>query len=271
MTVVLEARPYLADGFSGRGPGLVLEGLADSPGRLLAALGDEQARELFQFCRENASLLGSAFHRGLLRFAMGQTEIGGLGDDMAALDRLGIATSSGDGGTLALGPTAGGAGPFFAEMARLSDALARGEIGGREFGYRAGARLMELELEADVLADWERRGPVDPGVGHNGTRILHTHDLHVAGRSAATKAILFYTPPGVANPPHEHHNLISVKRVLKGRYHVRNQAALQPKAGGRTVLAEKACDSTEPLDASSAAVQSLRAEFDFESSYWAAT
>ena len=55
----------------------------------------------------------------------------------------------------------------------------------------------------------------------------------------------------------------------KGRYHVRNQAALQPKAGGRTVLAEKACESTEPLDASSPAVQSLRAEFDFQSPYWA--
>jgi hypothetical protein len=55
----------------------------------------------------------------------------------------------------------------------------------------------------------------------------------------------------------------------KGRYHVRNQAALQPKDGGRTVLAEKACESTEPLNASSAAVQSLRAEFDFESPYWA--
>jgi len=55
----------------------------------------------------------------------------------------------------------------------------------------------------------------------------------------------------------------------KGHYHVRNQAALQPKAGGRTVLAEKACESTEPLDASSVAVQSLRAEFDFQSPYWA--
>lgn len=55
----------------------------------------------------------------------------------------------------------------------------------------------------------------------------------------------------------------------KGRYHVRNQAALQPKAGGRTVLAEKACESSEPLGASSAAVQSLRAEFNFESPYWA--
>ena len=54
----------------------------------------------------------------------------------------------------------------------------------------------------------------------------------------------------------------------KGRYHVRNQAALQPKVGGRTVLAEKACESTEPLDALSAAVQSLRAEFDFQSPYW---
>lgn len=55
----------------------------------------------------------------------------------------------------------------------------------------------------------------------------------------------------------------------RGNYHVRNQAALQPQAGGRTVLAEKACDSTELLDATSAAVQSLRAEFDFQSAYWA--
>jgi hypothetical protein len=80
---------------------------------------------------------------------------------------------------------------------------------------------MELELEADVLADWDRQGPSDPGIGHNGTRVLHSRDLPVSGRAAAIKAILFYTPPGVSNPPHEHHNLISVKRVLKGRYHVR--------------------------------------------------
>jgi hypothetical protein len=112
-------------------------------------------------------------------------------------------------------------GPLFAELSRLSDELAGGRIGGRELARRTGARLMELELEVDVLADWEHQGPVDPGLGHNGTRILHRRDLRFGGRPGATEAILFYTPPGVTNPPHEHHNLISIKRVLKGSYHVR--------------------------------------------------
>lgn len=111
-------------------------------------------------------------------------------------------------------------GPLFDELAVLSEDLIRGRITARGFTRRADARLLELELEPDVLADWDRQGPVDPGIGHNGTRILDSRDLP-AGRAAAIKAILFYTPPGVSNPPHEHHNLISVKRVLKGRYHVR--------------------------------------------------
>src|SRR4029453_19094435 len=38
-TLVLEARPFLADGIAGRGHGLVLEGLADAPGRLAGAPG----------------------------------------------------------------------------------------------------------------------------------------------------------------------------------------------------------------------------------------
>jgi len=118
-------------------------------------------------------------------------------------------------------PPADPVGPLFAEMARLSDDLAGGRLTGRGFARRAGARLLELELEADVLADWERQGPVDPGIGHNGTRILDRRDLRFGGRSGAIEAILFYTPPGVTNPPHEHHNLISIKRVLKGSYHVR--------------------------------------------------
>lgn len=118
-------------------------------------------------------------------------------------------------------PSEAAMGPFFAELSRLSDDLARGRVTGREFAHRAGARLMELELEADVLADWEHQGPVDPGIGHNGTRVLHKRDLRFGGRPGFTQAILFYTPAGVANPPHEHHNLLSVKRVLKGSYHVR--------------------------------------------------
>jgi hypothetical protein len=115
----------------------------------------------------------------------------------------------------------GATGPLFDELAVLSEDLIGGRITGRGFTRRADARLMELELEADVLADWSRQGPSDPGVGHNGTRVLHSRDLPAAGRASSIKAILFYTPPGVSNPPHEHHNMISIKRVLKGHYHVR--------------------------------------------------
>lgn len=115
----------------------------------------------------------------------------------------------------------GAIGPLFDELVVLSEDLIEGRITGRGFARRADARLMELELEADVLADWDRQGPVDPGIGHNGTRVLHSRDLPAGDRSSSVKAILFYTPGGVSNPPHEHHNLISVKRVLKGRYHVR--------------------------------------------------
>lgn len=118
-------------------------------------------------------------------------------------------------------PSDAAVGPFFDKVARLSERMARGEIDGIEFVHQAGARLMELELEQDVLADWTRRGPDEIGVGENGFRTIHSRPLRFGRRPAATKAILFYTPPGVTNPPHEHHNLMSVKRVLKGRYHVR--------------------------------------------------
>jgi hypothetical protein len=117
--------------------------------------------------------------------------------------------------------TASATGPFFDKVSRLSERLARGEITGIEFCHQAGARLMELELEQDVLADWTRRGPDEIGVGTNGFRTIHSRPLRFAGGPGATKAILFYTPPGITNPPHEHHNLMSVKRVLKGSYHVR--------------------------------------------------
>jgi len=112
-------------------------------------------------------------------------------------------------------------GPFFTEMSRLSDDLAGGRMSGHGFARRTGARLMELELEDDVLADWEQQGPADPGIGHNGTRVIHRRDLRFGGRPGVVEAILFYTPAGVTNPPHEHHNLISIKRVLRGSYHVR--------------------------------------------------
>jgi hypothetical protein len=130
-------------------------------------------------------------------------------------------------------------GPFFAEMSRLSDDLARGHMSGREFAHRAGARLMELELEDDVLADWERQGPADPGIGHNGTRIIDRRALRFGGRPGEVAAILFYTPAGVTNPPHEHHNLISVKRVLKGSYHVRQYERVRRVEPGVIAIRQK--------------------------------
>jgi hypothetical protein len=112
-------------------------------------------------------------------------------------------------------------GPLFREISTMADELARRRSGAREFARIVGARLMELELEDDVLANWERRGPDDPGIGRNGTRVLARRALELAGGPGSVQAILFYTPAGVSNPPHEHHNLLSVKRVLKGSYHVR--------------------------------------------------
>src|SRR5690349_20149852 len=51
---VLEARSHLLDGASGRGPGLVLSGLAEAPHRLAEALGEEGARGVYRFTQENA-------------------------------------------------------------------------------------------------------------------------------------------------------------------------------------------------------------------------
>jgi len=112
-------------------------------------------------------------------------------------------------------------GPLFRDVADLTDQLARHRITAHDHARRVGAHLLELELEDDVLADWARQGPDDPGVGRNGTRILHRRKLALDGGLGEVMAILFYTPEGVSNPPHEHHNLISIKRVLKGSYHVR--------------------------------------------------
>jgi hypothetical protein len=121
----------------------------------------------------------------------------------------------------ALGAAPASAGGWFAAIARLSGDLAAGRITADGFARRADACLLELELEDDVLAAWQTAGPVDPGIGHNGTRVIEKRELRFPGRDGAVEAILFYTPAGVTNPPHEHHNLVSIKRVLKGRYHVR--------------------------------------------------
>jgi hypothetical protein len=124
-------------------------------------------------------------------------------------------------------PGDAGTGRLFTQLAQLSDQLVAGAIAPREFAARADDRLMELELEPDVLADWEERGPERRVEGMNGYRAIHTRRLAFDDRGGALKAVLFYTPAGTSNPPHEHHNLISVKRVLKGNYHVREYERLR--------------------------------------------
>jgi len=124
-------------------------------------------------------------------------------------------------------PPEGGLGPFYRHIDRLSEEFARGRISGREYVHLAGARLMELELEQDVLDDWTRHGPVDRGVGRNGFRTIHTRPLHGVHPGGVAKAILFFSPPHTSHPPHEHHNLMSCKRVLMGTYHVRQYERLR--------------------------------------------
>lgn len=128
------------------------------------------------------------------------------------------------------------AGPWFDELARLTDELGRARLSAHAFTRRVSARLLELELEPDVLADWERAGPVDPGIGRNGTRVLARRELALSGHPGTVQAIVFYTPAGVTNPPHEHHNLISIKRVLKGSYHVREYERVRRVAPGAIAI-----------------------------------
>jgi hypothetical protein len=130
----------------------------------------------------------------------------------------------------------GATGSLFGHLARLADQLVAGAITPRDFVARGGERLLELELELDVLAEWEERGPDIPGEGRNGYRVIHTRRLPFRGRAGAMKAVLFYTPAWTSNPPHEHHNLMSVKRVLVGSYHVREYERLQRLAPGAIAI-----------------------------------
>jgi hypothetical protein len=124
------------------------------------------------------------------------------------------------------------AGRFFEEMTRLADDLARGGIDPRGYADRVGARLMELELDGELMEAWREKGPDFREVGRNGYRVLHTQPLGFAGGPGSAKAVLFYTPARVTNPPHEHHNLISCKRVLVGSYHVRQYERVRTVAPG---------------------------------------
>jgi hypothetical protein len=121
----------------------------------------------------------------------------------------------------------GSLGPFFTKLSQSSDKLMRGELTSGAFIKDMSARLMELELEEDVLEHWRQVGPDIDGEGDNGYRVIHARELRFGDRPGVAKAVLFYTPRGASNPPHEHHNIVSTKRVLKGSYHVRQYERLR--------------------------------------------
>ena len=113
-------------------------------------------------------------------------------------------------------------GPFNDRLTALFRAIERGEISDEALIREVSRSLQELELEHDVMEEWQAKGSTIDGAGGNGYRIVHDIPLVLPGPDAGSgQAILFYTPPGISNPPHEHHNLISTKRILLGSYHVR--------------------------------------------------
>lgn len=91
---VLEAKPRLGEGASGRDPGLVHVGTVEPPESLAHALGPERAREYLQFSRRSAALLrerAPLLRSGGLRIAMMPREVEALEAGVAASVALGLA------------------------------------------------------------------------------------------------------------------------------------------------------------------------------------
>lgn len=90
---LVEAGPVLGGGFSGRDAGMALTTLLEHPGRLVAALGPEQTREILRFLQENLDLLDQAglLHRtGSLAVAAMPGEEADVEAGIEALTLLGI-------------------------------------------------------------------------------------------------------------------------------------------------------------------------------------
>ena len=90
--VLLEARPQVGMGISGRAAGLALVGVGDSPSRLIAAIGEDASREILHFSLENLDLLETL---GVLRRVGGVATSKGreaeeIPETVAAARRLGV-------------------------------------------------------------------------------------------------------------------------------------------------------------------------------------
>lgn len=91
--VLLEAREDVGHGASGRGMGLVVPATPEPPFRLVYALGEDKARELYRFSAENADLLAEVAQVdrcGSLWVAVDQREPGQLPESLAALESVGV-------------------------------------------------------------------------------------------------------------------------------------------------------------------------------------
>jgi hypothetical protein len=130
----------------------------------------------------------------------------------------------------------GGVGRFKDHLTAIFERFERGEMTQPELTTELALLLQDLELEPDVLEDWSRQGPDVEGIGRNGYRLLHSVPLSFGDREGEGQAILFYTPAGTSNPPHEHHNLMSTKRVLKGSYHLREYERVRKVEPGVVAL-----------------------------------
>ena len=89
---VFEAGPSVG-GVTRTGTGLLFLGLAEPPWRLVDSLGEEGARALFQFCREDLDLvagLGPVDRRGGIWAAVDDRESAEIAQSVAALKRIGV-------------------------------------------------------------------------------------------------------------------------------------------------------------------------------------
>ena len=89
--VALAPEPYLGDLFDGRDLGLITPGLAEHPHRLVAAIGEDGARDLHSWTRASATGLGSLVRPvPMLRASAGEGEDPDIDADLSVLALLGF-------------------------------------------------------------------------------------------------------------------------------------------------------------------------------------
>ena len=96
-TTLLESRPAVGDGVSGRAPVVLHTGLVEHPWRLLEALGSQDTAELYRFGQEGLDYLAEVApirRRGVIWAAVDTRERDEIDKSIHALRHLGFPVES---------------------------------------------------------------------------------------------------------------------------------------------------------------------------------